>query len=262
MVRLDPCSLFGKLVGRGCRIVSRAAHDSGYDNPAAAHACGHGNDGSPVPGGYHLYPEQAAAGLWTTPSDLARALIGVQRSLDSTKGAFLSSATAKAMLEAIKPGHSMGFDIGGSSTMRWFRKSGDTEGFASLMVAYRHGDGVVVMTNGGGGSALAEDVVRSVARLYGWPDFQPRTRAAIAPPATALATLPGTFIYDERNQFDIVRNGDVLTIASPGEAPETLYAASPSEFFTLSPDLSFVFDGPDSGHFQLGSNVIPFHRRR
>jgi CubicO group peptidase (beta-lactamase class C family) len=239
-----------------------AMRDSGYDNPTGSHACGHGNDGSQVPGGYHLYPEQAAAGLWTTPSDLARALIGVQRSLASAKGALLSSSTAKSMLEAVKPGHSMGFDIGGTPTMRWFRKSGDTEGFASLMVAYRNGDGVVVMTNGAGGSALAEDVVRSVARLYGWPDFQPRTRTAIAPSASSLATLPGSFIYDERNQFDIVRSGDTLTVASPGETPETLYAASPSEFFTLSQDLSFVFDGPDSGHFQLGSNVIPFHRRR
>lgn len=239
-----------------------AMRDSGYDNPAASYACGHGNDGGPVPGGFHLYPEQAAAGLWTTPSDLARALIAVQRSLAGAKGALLSSATASTMLETIKPGHSIGFDVGGTSSARWFRKTGDTEGFAALMVAYRGGDGVVVMTNGSGGSALAEDVVRSVSRIYGWQDFQPRIREAIRPPESALAAYPGTFTYDERSQFDIVRKGNTLEIASPGETPEILYAASPAEFFTLSQDVSFVFDGPDSGHIRLGSNIIPFRRQR
>jgi hypothetical protein len=239
-----------------------AMRDSGYDDPAPPHACGHGNDGAQVPGGYHLYPEQAAAGLWTTPSDLARAVIGVQRSLGGATGALLSKATATTMLETVKPGHSIGFDVGGAPSARWFRKAGDTEGFASLMVAYGKGDGVVVMTNGSGGSALAEDVVRSVARLYGWRDFQPRVRAAIALPENLLATYPGRFIYDERARFDIVRKGNRLEVASPGETPERLYAASATEFFTLSQDVSFVFDGPDSGHLRLGSNVIPFRRDR
>jgi CubicO group peptidase (beta-lactamase class C family) len=239
-----------------------AMHDSGYDDPAPPHACGHGNDGVQVPGGYHLYPAQAAAGLWTTPSDLARALIDVQRSLGGAKGALLSSAIATTMLETVKPGHSIGFDVGGDSSARWFRKAGDTEGFAALVVAYRDGDGVVVMTNGSGGSALAEDVVRSVARTYGWRDFRPRVREAIALSESALAAYPGTFIYEQKARFDIVRKGSTLEIASPGETPETLYAASATEFFTLSQDVSFVFDGPDSGHIRLGSNVIPFRRER
>ncbi|MGN6821115.1 MAG: serine hydrolase domain-containing protein [Sphingomonas sp.] len=237
-----------------------AMRDSGYEEPVASHACGHGNDGAQVPGGYHLYPEQAAAGLWTTPSDLARALIATQRSIAGAKGAFLSRAAATTMLETVRPGHSIGFDVGGAPSARWFRKAGDTEGFASLMVAYGKGDGVVVMTNGSGGSALAEDVVRSLARLYGWPDFQPRVREAIALPESVLTTYPGRFIYDERARFDIVRKGNMLEVASPGETPETLYAASATEFFTLSQDVSFVFDGPDSGHLRLGSNVIPFRR--
>ena len=51
--------------------------DSGYEQPprlstAAVAALGHRHDGAPVPGGWHVYPELGAAGLWTTPADMAR----------------------------------------------------------------------------------------------------------------------------------------------------------------------------------------------
>lgn len=40
----------------------------------------HDGNGKPIAGGPHTYPEQAAAGLWTTPSDLATFAIEVKRS--------------------------------------------------------------------------------------------------------------------------------------------------------------------------------------
>lgn len=39
------------------------------------------SDGKPVEGGPHTYPEMAPAGLWTTPSDLARYALQVQSTL-------------------------------------------------------------------------------------------------------------------------------------------------------------------------------------
>jgi len=44
-------------------------------------AIGHRGNGEKVEGNWHTYPEMAAAGLWATPSDLARYIIEVQRSL-------------------------------------------------------------------------------------------------------------------------------------------------------------------------------------
>jgi Tetratricopeptide repeat len=38
-------------------------------------ASGHRADGSIVPGKIHVYPEMAAAGLWTTPTDLAKLIV-------------------------------------------------------------------------------------------------------------------------------------------------------------------------------------------
>ena len=45
-------------------------------------AIGYRLDGTPVPGGWHTFPEQAAAGLWTTPSELALYASEVQRAAE------------------------------------------------------------------------------------------------------------------------------------------------------------------------------------
>ena len=45
---------------------------------AAEVAMPHKPDGSQLEGGPHTYPEMAAAGLWTTPTDLGRYALGVQ----------------------------------------------------------------------------------------------------------------------------------------------------------------------------------------
>jgi CubicO group peptidase (beta-lactamase class C family) len=63
---------------------------------SAAH--GYEANGDPVPGGFHIYPEMAAAGLWATPSDLALAAIEVQNEYAGTSHKVLSQALAKEML--------------------------------------------------------------------------------------------------------------------------------------------------------------------
>ena len=64
---------------------------STYDQPLPATlvpkaAAGYSADGKEVPGKRHVYPEMAAAGLWSTPSDLARFGIGLQNILRGKPG--------------------------------------------------------------------------------------------------------------------------------------------------------------------------------
>src|SRR5581483_3081130 len=61
-------------------------------------AFGYAADGSQMTGGFHVYPEMAAAGLWTTPRDLAKALLAIIRSSAGANGAFLDRALAHEML--------------------------------------------------------------------------------------------------------------------------------------------------------------------
>lgn len=226
-------------------------------------AFGHGADGAAVPGGFRRYPEQAAAGLWATPSDLARAMLALGAAIAGRKDAILPNQIAKIVLDPVKPGHSVGFDTGGTAAARWIAKGGDTEGFAAYLVYYpSRGEGAVVMTNGAQGSSVARDVVRSIASAYEWPDFRPRIRKAEPVPPALLESLTGTYSYREKDAFTIARTPAGLSIASSGETPQTLYLDSSGEWFALSQDVAYIFDaGASTGRIQVGDTAIPFRRR-
>lgn len=131
-------------------------------------ASGHRHDGSPLEGRFHTYPETAAAGLWTTPSDLARFLISLQRARQTGRHPVLSAERVDEMLTPVRGEYGLGLAI---SNGRRFGHWGANEGFRCTMTALLDGDqGVVVMTNGDQGDALAREILRAIARDYGWDD--------------------------------------------------------------------------------------------
>jgi CubicO group peptidase (beta-lactamase class C family) len=135
----------------------------------------YGENGEVVPGGAHTYPEMAAAGLWTTPSDLAPYCIEVQRSLVGKANHVLSREMTRQMLAAGKGSWGLGLQIGGSTNDPYFSHGGVDAGFESMLVAYaHHGDGAIVMTNAQGGSVLANEIMQSISAAYGWPHFHPK----------------------------------------------------------------------------------------
>jgi CubicO group peptidase (beta-lactamase class C family) len=153
--------------------------DSGFEQPLPADKRGasatpYDQQGKPVAGGPHTYPEMTAAGLWSTASDMARFAIAVQNALAGKPGALLSRELAQQMVNGGLGGWGLGFDTGGSTAAPWFSHSGSDAGFLAMLIAYQNGDGIAVMTNGDGGFFLAVEIVRTVANEYGWPDFQPK----------------------------------------------------------------------------------------
>jgi CubicO group peptidase (beta-lactamase class C family) len=150
---------------------------STYEQPlpgrrAAEAAVAHGGDGSPVPGRFHIYPEQAAAGLWTTPSELARLAIQVQRALEGDTGGVISPEMAERMLTHEAGGFGLGFAVDGEGDDLRFSHGGSNHGFRAHFVAYAHrGQGAVIMTNGAGGGELAAELLRAIASTYDWPGF-------------------------------------------------------------------------------------------
>ena len=108
----------------------------------------HRVDGTPVDGGPHVYPEQAAAGLWTTPSDLARLAIGVQQALSGASALVFPLGTSftpcsRRCTTTNRPLVSLSE---GSTAQKYFTHSGGNEGYRCILVSYQNGDGAVIMT--------------------------------------------------------------------------------------------------------------------
>ncbi len=76
-------------------LIPLQMENSTYEQPlpvslSANAAVGHDQRGRPVPGNWHTYPEMAAAGLWTTPTDLARFAIELEGSYLGTTNRILT----------------------------------------------------------------------------------------------------------------------------------------------------------------------------
>jgi dipeptidyl aminopeptidase/acylaminoacyl peptidase/CubicO group peptidase (beta-lactamase class C family) len=125
---------------------------------------------------WNVYPELAAAGLWTTPTDLARFAIAVREAYRGESDILLSQETARQMLTPSEVSRESGLAYGlgpavaGQAETLGFGHGGGNVGFRCLMVLMiESGDGAVVMNNGGNGEILNEEIFHSIAAAYQWP---------------------------------------------------------------------------------------------
>jgi CubicO group peptidase (beta-lactamase class C family) len=172
---------------------------STYEQPlppgrAAEAARAHGRDGSVIPGEWHTYPEMAAAGLWTTPTDLATWALSIADARAGRSTKLLSRATASQMLTEQKAGFGIGPAVSGSGRSFSFGHGGANAGFHSQLFYYPElGVGAAVMTNGDGGPALIREVLAAIAAEYGWPVDAPTQITAATLDSAALAGLVGRY---------------------------------------------------------------------
>lgn len=131
-------------------------------------ASGHKAEGTTIPGKYHTYPEMTAAGLWTTPSDLALVVHELQ-----TGGHVLKPETQTQMLTKVLGDYGLGLGLTETEGRKAFSHGGSNAGFQCMLFGYREGGrGAVVMTNGDRGGQLANEILRSIGAEYGWVDFK------------------------------------------------------------------------------------------
>jgi CubicO group peptidase (beta-lactamase class C family) len=159
--------------------------DSSYEQPlpaarAAQTAIGTYQDGKPVHGKWHLYPEMAAAGLWTTPSDLAKFAIEIAQSRNGKPNKILSQKMVEEMLTPVLHDAGLGF-FTQKENPGFFGHNGADEGFQALLTMnWQTGQGAALMANSDNGIAVADLLLRSIAREYGWnykfEELPPRLR--------------------------------------------------------------------------------------
>ena len=130
----------------------------------------HNRTGARMPDPWHVYPEHAAAGLWTTPTDLAKFLIEVQKTLQGQSTRVLTRANMLEMVTPVGVGpFAVGFQINKAGEGWYFGHGGSNWGFQCNMMAHRiKGYGFAVMTNSDSGGALAQELLRKIQELYKW----------------------------------------------------------------------------------------------
>lgn len=206
--------------------------------------------GQRVKGGWHTYPEMAAGGLWTTPTDLARLAIEVQNEYAGKSSNILSPEMMHQMLSRQKGDWSLGFDLGPDGSTLRFGHSGDDAGFQCELVAYIEStQGFAVMTNSDNGYNLDDEILRAVSKEYGWPDFKPKERALARIDPALLLGYSGIYERaDIGNQIVTTKNGRLYLQSAPlGPEPEELFPESNTDFFILSGDVTFSFQKDEQG---------------
>jgi CubicO group peptidase (beta-lactamase class C family) len=202
-----------------------------------------------IAGRYHAYPEMAAAGLWTTPSDLARWIIEVQRSLRGESNRVLSRETTSAMLTPGIGTWGLGVAIEGSGDSLRFSHGGSNEGFRGTFVGFaRRGSGAAVMSNSDIGGLVVEEIMHAIAREYGWPGYAPREIVSIAVTPETLEQYTGAYALSSTPLRLTVRaDSGRLMVMQPGSGWIEVIPTAPDAFMPTVPAPPLRFERDASG---------------
>lgn len=224
--------------------------NSSYTQPAGKEsvlASGHDFAGRVVAGQYRIFPEQAATGLWTTPTDLARYMVEMQVAYGGKAGHVLTPETARLQLT---PYESNSTALGVQSSLTgpnpYFTAADGpyTAGFnIAFLGSLTEGYGAVILINSDNGF-IADELVNSIARTYQWPDFyRPTIRRTVDVPNAVLEAYVGNYQAGNRI-YTITRENNRLFEHVKGSSRAELFPESQSRFFfrSFNAEIEFIRD--------------------
>lgn len=233
-------------------------HRSTFDQPLDAErdrntARAHDGDGRAGGPKWHVYPEQAAAGLWTTPTELALLLIEIQKAALGTSDRVLSRVSAVEMLSPVGVGgFGIGWAIGQVGRGWYFSHGGANWGFRATVMAHRlHGYGLAIMTNGDGGGEVAAELARRIQEAYEWDSTKsnlPRgynavEREAIELPTSTLERYVGIYEGEEPiGRLEITLDGGRLSVHPSSGQVLPMHPESEMVFFLEGTEAVIEFD--------------------
>lgn len=182
--------------------MSQTTYDYRPDkNSGAQVATGHTGNGKPLKNKkYHLYPEKAAAGPWTTAEDLARLILGIQK---------LNATRSEAIKEILTPqinNKGLGVNLKGLDKPEAFWHAGQNLGYTALLYGLTdNSGGAVILLNSDGGERFMKEFMTSVAMAYDWPVMQSEQGLSI--PSELGGELVGNYGNSDGSQKLIVENG-------------------------------------------------------
>ncbi len=201
-----------------------------------------------IKGKWHVYPEMAAAGLWTTASDLAKVGFEIQRVLKGESEFLSKDITIQMLTPQTGDDNGMGFFLQGEGETVRFGHGGWDEGFVARLTMYKNvGMGAVIMINSNQGAALISEIERAIAREYDWPDYFPKEKIVIKIPQEALQLYVGEYITESNVELKVNIEGESLFLQPAEQPPIKLYSESETEFFMKVVNADITFEKSKDG---------------
>ncbi len=193
-----------------------------------AAATGYHPHGGAVEGKGRIHPELAAAGLWTTPSELARVVIQFLRSAQGDEEALvppeIQSDVLATFLRQLPPDRSLRLGA--------LDQADEVAGFLSGIIYYpMEGKGAVVMTNSDDAQQLVWEVFRAIARAYRWPGFLRPEIEPVAMDAEQLDNFTGRYARGADGALTVTRaDGRLEMRGALAKVPNPLVPVSEDTF--------------------------------
>jgi CubicO group peptidase (beta-lactamase class C family) len=213
-------------------------------------ATGHPWKGIPVIGKFHVYPEMAAAGLWTTATDLAKVGIELLKILNGhATCAFLNKDTMASMLcpqlkgEKVGDGQfvGIGFFCDGKEDSFQFGHARGNEGFSSIMRFYPStGQGAVIMVNSDEVWPLIQEILRATATEYEWTDAVPNDKIIVN--LKNINDYVGIYSSENGEEFRVNADDENLTFQYGKQPILSIFPSSDTEFFSKVVNTTICFE--------------------
>lgn len=209
-------------------------------------------NGQLINGLWNNYPEQAAAGLWTTPSDLAKYCIEIQDIAQGKRNGILSEKTIEKMLTKHKNNWGLGPSLQNEDEALIFGHGGKNAGFTNDMKAYVYqGNAIIIMTNADNGGELISEIKNAISQYYNWSISQPKT--------IKIIELQDTILKQYIGKYELKEQGLILEVKF--KENKIYLTNTPIGNLNLSPMTSTKFIDIESGtiiNFLIDNKVNGF----
>lgn len=247
--------------------------NSTYEQPLSAkyHAnasAAYNSKGEIAEGFWNNYPEQAAAGLWTTPTDLAKYTIEIQQIFAGKENGMLSKKTIDQMLTKHKNNWGLGPSLQWENDSLIFRHGGKNRGFTNELISFANkGKSVIIMTNADNGGKLIAEILRAVSKQYKLGTNKQQVLETITIPIEELKSLTGKYklnyqvggIGDYLIDVKIENNQLIVNDPNNGEI-NRLTATKKFEFIDLDTGAKIKFNTDKSNKAVIFNGRFTFNK--
>ena len=164
--------------------------------PVAGIALATDGSGTPIDGGWNVYPEQAAAALWTTPTDYLKFIMALMTASDENTSNGLSARVVNEVLTPVSQNYGLGMGIRNSEGRLQYSHSGSNRGYRAFVKALPDTtEAFIVMTNAPGGAPLGSEIMRAASKIYNWPGAKPKSIKRYKLSEIELGKFVGTYAF-------------------------------------------------------------------